>query len=244
MLGDLTEDEIERVQTLLEQNLEFVQEIQALKVSLNLVPTALPQVNPPLSLKDKINAAYAEELAQQELEHSSVSRSRFPGVKWIAVVATFSTLILGINNISLRNKLRLALKNQTTTSASEQVVSVLQNSKSRLISLQSQGNSEATGTFLFTPGRWEKEVFVALENLPPLPPGKVYRMWVAIKNGDQFFCGEFSTGIEGSVFVRLTPPGKWPKGLNGTNVFVTVDDSATAPEPSKQQVLFGEINQI
>lgn len=248
VLKDLNDSEEEAAVQLLQENSEFVKEVNALRASFDLIPNALPKTTPPPSLKSKIQAAYLEEFSPQDvaetpspvtIEAANKLKSRWSKSQLIAAIATIISLLLAASNFSLRRQ--IANRNLIEQNPNQQLVTALQNSKSRLVALEGKDNLEAKGNFLFTPGRWEKEVFVALDNLPRLPQGKVYRMWVLIKGGAIFFCGEFNTDAQGSIFVRLDPEGEWPKGAKPDTVFVTVEDVSASPEPSPQKILVGEI---
>ena len=70
VLGDLTEEELEQVKELLAQNSEFLEEVRALTASLNLMPFALPKIDPPSSLESAILAAYPAQMEQEVPEKS------------------------------------------------------------------------------------------------------------------------------------------------------------------------------
>jgi hypothetical protein len=142
--------------------------------------------------------------------------------------------LLAADNLRLRHQLRLVQEINP-----ERVAAILQQPNSRLIALTSQ-DSDAAGTLLFTPGRWQ-EVIVSLGNLPPLPPDQIYRMWLALENGEVIYCGEFNTEPDGSIFVRFTPPETPPEGVKATELFVTVNQVASELDASTERVLQGAI---
>ncbi len=74
VLGDLTEEELEQVKELLAQNSEFLEEVRALTASLNLMPSALPKIDPPSSLESAILDAYSAQM-EQEVPEKSPARS-------------------------------------------------------------------------------------------------------------------------------------------------------------------------
>ena len=242
VLGNLTAEEDQQVRVFLQERPEFIKEIRALQVSFNLVPVALPKISPPLNLKSKILATYITESNRNKFQKQIESPRFFTWVQRIAWVACLVALLLAADNFWLRRQLRLALRNQGQQAEVEQpIAATLQLSASRLISLNGLGDSKAGGTLLFTPGQWEEEVFIAFQNLPPLPPNQVYRMWVSMANGDVFYCGEFNTDAQGSVFMQLTPDDDWPEGVDALDVYVTVEELSATPEPTNPRVLFGAI---
>ncbi|MBO9999457.1 MAG: anti-sigma factor [Cyanobacteria bacterium SID2] len=235
VLGDLSEEELSQVEQLLEQCPEFSQEVKALQVSLNVLPTALPKVAPSSGLQDTILEAYVIREKQRTSEPSIDLPRAFLWSRIVAAISIVIAFVLGVQNIWLRRQLKLAQSIET-----QRVAAILQQPTSRLIALEGEGNSVGTGTLLFTPGRWQ-EIVISLGDLPPLPPERVYRMWLALADGQALFCGEFNTDDRGSVFIRLTPPETPPKGVKATGVFVTIDAAAVQPVPTGKRVLSGEI---
>jgi hypothetical protein len=121
----------------------------------------------------------------------------------------------------------------------EKVAALLQSNDSRLVALIGQENN-ATGTLLFQKDQWQ-QVVLSLKDLPPLPSGEVYRLWLSLDTNQTIFCGEFNTNANGSIFVNITPPQVPPKGTKTTGIFVT-KNPATAPlEPTGTRVAAGTI---
>lgn len=228
VLGDLTEEEATRLETLLAENPALVEEIHALETSYTLLPQALEVVEAPASLREKVLTP-APIAAIPSVRR--VWQTRF---KWLAGLAAIATLLLLGDNLRLRNQLRLVQDVDP-----DRVATILRQPNSRLIALTGN-NSEAAGTLLFTPGRWQ-EVIVSFGNLPPLPPDQIYHMWLALENGEVIYCGEFNTGAEGSVFIRLTPPQNPPEGVKATELYVTTAARQSAPNPSGERIMEGTI---
>jgi hypothetical protein len=228
VLGDLTAEEIEQLEQLVADSPDLLKEIYALQVSFALLPQGLPVVEPPPSLRQAIVSA--PEL--QQLPQPSRSTRRL--LTLLAGLLTLATLALTLDNLRLRQQLQVAQNAQI-----DRVASILQQPNSRLISLNSK-DSKASGTLLFTPGRWQ-EVIISLGNLPPLPPEQIYRMWLSLENGEILYCGEFNTDSGGSVFVRFTPPKTPPKGVKATRLFVTINAHEAPLTPSGERVMEGTI---
>lgn len=264
VLGELTPDEEARLERMAAGDPALQKEINALQTTLALVPQSLPIVAPPASLKDKIVISAESSVAnsvENVAETPSAIRQKTQGVKQqgqkkqgqkkqgqtsiaklLAGIAALTALVLGVDNFRLRNQLQLAQKVDPN-----QVAAILSQPNSRLISLKSTENPSdgsnaetAAGTLLFTPGNWQ-EVIVSLGNLPPLPPEEVYRMWLALENGEVIYCGAFNADDTGSVYVRFTPPETPPKGIKTTALYVTVDKDGPTPDPSGPRVMEGSI---
>jgi anti-sigma-K factor RskA len=240
VLGDLNPDELQQFEQKLTQNPALLAEVNALQASLRILPQALPMIAPPSELRQKIMAASG--LSSSALPNFPAvwfperqpSWLSFSWAKMIAMMASLGALVLGVDNLRLRQSLSNAPRPDTQT-----VANLLQHPNSRLVSLLGKGNS-AAGTLLFTPGKWQ-EVVVSLGNLPPLPPEQVYRMWLTLKNGQVLPCGEFTTNSQGTVFIKINPTKTPPKGVKATGVFVTIDSANASLEPRGGQVVTGKI---
>ncbi|MGK7910448.1 MAG: anti-sigma factor [Synechococcus sp.] len=240
VLGDLTAEETARLKQLATSNPEIRREIRAMQTSLEVLPQALPLASPPPSLRQRIVAAApaAVEAIPTPADIASVpSRWRLTRrapalLKLLAALGGLFALLLAADNLRLRSQLQLAREDNL-----EQVATILQQPTSRLISLEGDQNG-AAGTLLFTPGNWS-EVIVSLGNLPPLPPERIYRMWLSLDNGDAILCGEFNTESDGSVFVRFTPPESPPEGVKATELYVTQEALDSIPRPQAERVMEG-----
>ncbi|MGD1861767.1 MAG: anti-sigma factor domain-containing protein [Leptolyngbyaceae cyanobacterium] len=242
VLGDLTSEEEVQVAQLLSTNPAMQQEVDALRVSLRLIPHGSDMVTPPAYLENQIMAAFeASEVSEtsvtstaNEVTHRQFTpppRSR----SWAKLVAALSIpalLLLAFDNFRLRRQFSLAQGDRNP-----EVASILQQPQSRLVALQ--GDNSA-GTLLFTPGQWE-QVIVSIADLPPLPPDQIYRMWLSLDNGQPFLCGEFTTDENGSVYVTLNPPESIPEGVKAQTVFVTQADTSAPLEPVGEPIIVGEI---
>ncbi|MGL5082200.1 MAG: anti-sigma factor domain-containing protein [Microcoleaceae cyanobacterium] len=253
VLGDLSSEEIDQVEQLLQVNPDFQQEIRAMQLSFNLLPQALPKLSPPPQLREKVlvanaiatNAAALPVNGPNSRPQSQDSPRKISWSRLLAGIAALIALFLGIDNFQLRQQLSSARDVSPEGVDSEgvdikQVAEILQRPKSRLVTLTGTGASPAAGTLLFTAGQWQ-EVIVSLGNLPPLSPDQVYRMWLTLENGQVIFCGEFNTNAEGSVFLELRPPETPPKGIKAKGLFVTVNPENAPLEPVGEQVMVGEI---
>jgi Anti-sigma-K factor rskA len=259
ILGDLNRTERMQFEAQLRENSALQAEVQTLRVSLRLLPQGLTPVAPPAHLRDRV-------LTAQTLSPSP-SRHRIAWPLIIAGIAVLAMLLTSFDNWRLRRDLKMAQAttpqpvrpqpippDQTVppdhpvrpdlkiaqTAKPQAVATILQQPKSRLVTLRSTSPNRPVGTLLFTPGRWQ-EIVVALGHLPPLPPDRMYHMWLTLNNGQILLCGQFNPNPEGRVFVTLNPPQTPPKGVKATGVFVTRDASATPVRPQGDKILLGEI---
>jgi anti-sigma-K factor RskA len=233
VLGDLSADEMDSFESQLLENAVLQKEVNALKVALALTAQALPIIEPPNRLREQI---LAESANQNSSPLKTVTAS---WSKIIVGLSILTALTLGISNFRLRQDLSLAQNQNTESLNTKSVANLLRLSNSRLVALKGTANN-AAGTLLFTPGKW-KEVVVSLGNLPPLPPDRVYRMWLTLSDGTTLPCGEFNTDTKGSIFIKLNPPESPPKGNKATGIFVTTASPFAPMIPNGTPILTGQI---
>ena len=258
VLGELSPEAAAAVERRVRSDQALRQELCALQATLRVLPQAMPVLEAPPELRDRIltaNMLRSNILTADTPLPGTAARRSSPdlgaAIPWgkIAVgLAAVLALLLGADNLRLRQALGDAdqtnreLLAQLDHGDGEVVANLLQRPTSRLVALAGESNeaANAAGTLLFTPGQWQ-QVVVSLGNLDPLPPDEIYRMWLTLENGQVIFCGEFNTDELGNVFVELRPDEDVPQGVKATGIFVTVE-SATAPlEPTGERVMAGSI---
>lgn len=229
VLGNLDEGEQRLVEQLLEAEPSFAEEVAAQQLSLQLLPHGLPKIAPPADLRRQTLAAHRAQSAPA----LRITRRRFSPLA--AAAAVVVAAVLGIDNFRLRSQLQIAQQ-----AATQRAMTLMKNPRSRLVSLQGEGEMAAAGTLLFTAGNWQ-EVIVSLQNLPALPPGDIYRLWLSLENGQVIFCGEFTSGQGGTTFTQLFPNEQPPEGVKATGIFVTADAASSALDPAGPQLIRGDI---
>jgi anti-sigma-K factor RskA len=254
VLDDLSIEEKERIERLIAENPELRQELKTFQETMSMLSYNVPMIEPPAHLRQKTLDVAAISLTlrgpqapQVESRRESQSTHRTavatqPSKSWgkvVAAIATISAITaigLGIDNFRLRQELAI-----TQSSDTDRVAALLQKPDSRLVAIAGQeNNANASGTLLFRKGKWQ-QVVLALSDLPPLPSGEVYRLWLSLDNNQTIFCGEFNTNASGSVLVSINPPQLPPQGTKTTGIFVT-KSAATAPlEPTGKRVAAGTI---
>jgi anti-sigma-K factor RskA len=243
VLGDLDPEEQQQFEQQLSHSPALQAEVKALQASLRVLPLAQSILTPPAGLRDRVMAASSLETREASQPAQAAGprpvSPRSAGLAWPKIIAAFTSLavlILGFDNLRLRQALTVASRPDTEAVA---VSTLMQRPNSRLVALRGTGNN-AAGTLMFTPGKWQ-DVVVSLGNLPPLPPDQVYRMWLTLKNGQVISCGEFKTTDQGKVFIRLNPAQNPPPGVKATGVFVTIDAANAPLTPTGQRVITGNI---
>lgn len=251
VLGELSPEAAAAVERRVRSDQALRQELCALQATLRVLPQAMPVLEAPPELRDRIltaNTLRSNILTAAPAPRRTAPAFSIPWGKIALGIAAALALVLGTDNLRLRQALNDAeqtnqdLLAQLDQEDGEVVANLLQRPTSRLVALAGESNeaANAAGTLLFTPGQWQ-QVVVSLGNLDPLPPDEIYRMWLTLENGQIIFCGEFNTDELGNVFVELRPDEDVPQGVKATGIFVTVESASAPLEPTGERVMAGSI---
>ncbi|MBF1999167.1 MAG: anti-sigma factor [Synechococcales cyanobacterium M58_A2018_015] len=195
-LGNLSPEEAETVQRLLTEHPELRSEIEQLQEALALMPYALPDHEPPASLREAILSAAQADVAPPRLFQDAPpqpSRRLCPHRSlWLGIgsaVAALTVLALGIDNYRLRQ----------TALADRAVIATLQQPGAQLYTLEGTENAAAaSGSIVVAPD--QGQLLIVAQNLPPLPSGQVYRLWAtSARSAEPAYCGQFNTTADATV---------------------------------------------
>jgi hypothetical protein len=259
-LGNLSSEENAQLKRLLAEHPEWVTELEGLEstLSLLLLPLTLSEVEPPPAhLEAQILNA-----AQTDLKAAPVVRpTRGNGIvipkAWVmglSSAAVFVISLLGWQTYTLQAKLTTAqtqnqqlqqalavAKSQLQQSQQtqqqltryQQAVSLLQQPDNRFIALRaSQPKLTSTGSLVIAPQ--SSSALLVLQQVQPLPTGKVYRMW-AMVDGRKISCADFKPNAQGEVLVRM-PLAEWGQA---TEIVVTLEPEQSLPQPVGEMVITG-----
>ena len=213
VVGDLDRAEVEVFEQLLAENPALVAQVKQLQATLDQVVYGLNSVEPPPHLQSAILAA-----ATTTVHPSQRKPSRFPWSIVMGSVAALLIVYLGVDNYRLRQDYRMA----------QDINTLLQQSQTQLFSLKAVNASDtATGSFVVNLG--QRQGILAVQNLVPPPPGKVYRLW-AIADGEKIPCGTVKINPQGKVLDKFWMPADfYDTGISG--LFVTLESSETSRYP-------------
>ena len=248
VLGDLTSEEAVKVNQLLTSHPELLEEVKHLQETLSLLPFALPEDEPPqklgsqilqvatgisnenslLSVSEKVNSE-----KKVALGLTGAIASRVLSCKRIFFGAIAASFILGLGFYSYSLQQKIAV---TTNKLSyyQETIALLRQPNNRLLSLKGTINKpEATGSFVIVPNSGKG--VLSLQNLSPLPKGKIYRLW-AVTNGEKVDCGEFEVNPEGKAFVQLPVDNSM---VNISSALVTIEPLESVSQPTGKTVMRG-----
>lgn len=230
VLGDLTPEESVRVKQHLEAHPEFAAEVNRLQATLALLPLSLAKTSPSETLRERLLQTAQASLSSSTARPSS--RVWRTGV-WIWVIRSAAAVLLaglGFSVYRLNQELEVV---QDDLSRYQEAIALLRQPNNRLLTLKGMSPTlPSSGSLVIAPQ--SHAGVLTLQNLPPLPEGKVYRLW-AFTNGQKVNCAEFTPNSEGKVFLQL-PLDNW---AGTTSVVVTVEPFQETPEPTGEMVMTG-----
>jgi len=195
-LGDLSSEEAELLQRLLTENPDLTSEVDQFQEVLALMPYALPEPEPPPRLRDTIlSQAQADQkpvgIFREQRSPSQKPRKNVPWKTIGGAIAALVLITLAVDNYRLRQQTQ---QNQLTIGQLQQTVNTnaalataLQQPNAQLYALA--GTEKTSGSLVVVPAQNQVTM---VNDLPPLPKGKVYRLWAIAANATQpTYCGEF-----------------------------------------------------
>jgi Anti-sigma-K factor rskA len=115
------------------------------------------------------------------------------------------------------------------------VVSLLQEPNNRFLTLRNMEGKTGMGmgSLVMVPNK--SSAVLALQQIKPLPPGQVYRMW-AIMGEEEMNCVEFLPDANGKVLKQISL-NHWEKAKK---IMITIEEKQ-AKEPEGEVTIEGEI---
>ncbi|WP_028954544.1 anti-sigma factor [Synechocystis sp. PCC 7509] len=220
VLGDLSSEEAEEFEQLLATNSAIAQEVAQMQQVLE-ISYAPPEVSPPSHLRLAIMEAHQAIPRNSPRPVTKLARP-FLSVWTIGAAAAVLIVALGISNYHLWRSLQVI---QAQSRQDEFLTSY---------SLRAKNASLSLATVAVNPNKLEATLNV--ENLPPLPPGKVYVLWTVLKPGAPFTTDKknailtevFKVDAQGNISKQITVPKAYRTEDVVTAMAVTMED-AVAP---------------
>ncbi|MDJ0735288.1 MAG: anti-sigma factor [Nostocaceae cyanobacterium] len=115
----------------------------------------------------------------------------------------------------------------------QQTIDLLKQPNNRLLTLKgTTPNIASSGSLVIAPN--SQVAVLTLQNLPPIPEDKVYRLW-AFVGSKKIKCAKFTPDLEGRVMLQI-PLKRWG---TTTNVFVTIEPKEGLSLPTGETVMTG-----
>jgi anti-sigma-K factor RskA len=229
-LNDLDAEEAELFAQLLADDPTLRLEGDRLQETLELLPYALPEIEPPSHLREAILSATSPTNPIQPVSQPL----RFPWSRVAAAIAALIALALGLDNYRLRQALYAS---QRETQQFAMLTYSLQSTKDTL---------DASAQVIVNPNNLEAEL--QIENLPPLPPGKVYVLWTVLKpnapyttdDKDAILTEVFEVDSQGNVSKSVLVPRAFRSQGVVSKVAITVEDAASPQKHEGSPILIAK----
>jgi flagellar motor protein MotB len=260
VLGDLTTAEIATVEAYLASSTAAQQELQKLQAALSLVTETAPL----MAISAESTPANTSEIASLERLRArivapvaqtvspSVARRKQQVLTWLGwglgTVSTILAATFGWQSYQLDRQLQVARQEvqqqQDQLQQSKQQLTVAQKevqnqqallgqSGNKLLAIDGmEAGGKSTGSLVMSPAM--DTAVLVLQNVPPLPAGKVYRMWAVVDN-TEMPCGDFLPDRNGQVF-KKTSLKDWEKAKT---VVMTIESAKESPIPEGDAVMMG-----
>jgi hypothetical protein len=193
LLGILPPEQARALEARLAQEPQLAAELQALQEALHLLPYGLPGMIPSASVRSQVMAEAGAPPIPPQPALPSLGLARLKK-RWLRGLGAVALLLLAFDNWRLRQTPQPA-----PLEAGQALAQLLQQPGSRLVTLQGEAGS---ANLLFRPGEWQA-VVLAARDLPPLPEGERYHLWLKLDTEEMLYCGSFQVDAQGSAIVAL-----------------------------------------
>jgi anti-sigma-K factor RskA len=250
-LGILTDDERLTLENHLRECQACAAEVRESIEATSALAVGVTQIDPPASLRSRVLAAATGGDSIQSATERRRSFSALP--YWLSAAASLAALALGLYALNLRTRVQdLETRLRVATAASDTM-------KKQLISLSAEAR-EAQQRFAILAARdvrridlggvppaasasaqafWSptQGVFLDGTNLPALPAGRVYQLWMISPEQPAPLGIALLTPDAGGRVSTITPN---PAGITRVAAFaVTLEPAGGSPAPTGDKVLIG-----
>ena len=226
VLGDLNETELVWFNQQLTANPHLKERVAQLKLTLNLLPYSLPADIPQNNIRSQILTKTSPKPA-------------YPKYRWgwiIGVVTVISTLLLGVNNINLRQQMAFI---QARLEQQQKLIALLRQPNSQLVALNPHNRTVATkGSLFISPD--SNTAVLTLNNLDALPGNKVYRLW-AVSQDKKTGCANFAPNNRGEVYLDLSSDSAL---FDASSISITIEPRPNTEQPLGREFLLGSYAEI
>ena len=242
-LDELTGSERQELEAHLDACAACRRELQALRGDLGLLGLSSGGPQPPARSKERLMRAIAAEPRGVSAAAPDTAPRRSFGWAWVPTLAAVVLLaaLAGLwrSNGRMKDQLaELAGHNQDQAVQLDRL-----NEELRLltapdavhVSLNPQKSpKQPSGTAIFSPSR-SRMMFMA-SNLPPVPAGKAYELWIIPAQGAPMAAGVFKPDEHGNAVMM---DQKMPAGVEAKAFAVTVEKEEGSDKPTSAIMLMG-----
>jgi anti-sigma-K factor RskA len=227
-LGLLDEPARRDFEAHLETCAECTNEVRSLALVAEGLGRSVPQLAPPAALRDRVRAIATD---RDEPARNFVVRERRGAPWWLAAAAALAIVALGLYAASLQRRLGAVEAELLAIRGAADILIAVDITP---VDLAGQPVApEARGRAYWSPS--SGVVFTAT-NLPPLPAGKTYQLWLVLPSGP------VSAGLMPVVEAgRASVATALHVGARPAAVALTIEPAGGVPAPTGDRVLIGSM---
>ncbi|MGB7442958.1 MAG: anti-sigma factor [Coleofasciculaceae cyanobacterium] len=236
VLDNLNVEEAEEFERLLKANPELTTEVNRFQELTAAMPYAAPVVEPPPHLRSAI-LKIAQTNKPQTNTHHLQRRNVWWGFGRLAAAVLLVTLL--IDNYYLRrdveNAQAVIAKLEGQLRDARTVIATYKNAQPLLFALEGTGTATgASGSLVVSLN--QPEAIVTIEDLPALPQGQAYRLWVLPEGGDPIYYGQFATNDQGRAIAKISTPNDLVPS-EASQLLITSESANDPPIPKGPVVM-------
>jgi len=253
-LGALDAQERGEMESHVKQCRDCAEKLAAARQRIAVVALSVPEVRPPEQIKkrlmERVHTESQPAAAGARRRHDDVAAPaksgagvfdffRRPSLAWsFAACAAALAVVFALRSSHLRQQLnqqQQQIASLQNSAAHDRLVSGLLtgNDTQRVLLTEAQSASHPEGRVYYHPSRG---LLFYANNLPAVPPGRAYELWVIPTQGAPIPAGTFQPNArgEGSVILPALPSGVTAKAFA-----VTLEPAGGVPSPTGPKVLVG-----
>ncbi len=215
-------------------------ELQALGGDLGLLGLSSSGPQPPARSKERLMQAIAAEPRRSPASAPVAVPQRRSWLAWVTAVALFIVAIGMWRSNQHLNDLVSELNNRNQDEGIQldrlnQELRLLTSPDAVHVSLNPmKAPRQPSGTAIFSPSQ-KRMIFMA-SNLPPVPEGKAYELWIIPMAGAPVPAGVFKPDEHGNAMMMYH---EMPLGVVAKAFAITVEDEAGSDKPTSPIMLMG-----
>jgi len=243
-LNELTGNDLQEFDQHVETCAACRREVQALRSDLGLLALSTAGPRPPQRSKDRLMRAIAAE--PRGAKSPAPAQPPRRGLSWALIPAAVAlALLFAVGNLwqengRLRDQINTmtALYQNTTAQLAhaEEQLRLLSAPDAMQVSLSPQSEPRNPhATTIYSPS--QKRLMLMATNLAPLPPGKMYELWLIPMEGAPMPAGMFKPDEHGNA---LMTDHVMSAGVLAKAFAVTIEDAVGADKPTMPIVISGQ----
>ncbi len=243
-LNELTGSERQEFEQHLETCASCRREVQALRGDLGLLALSTSGPNPPARSKERLMLAIAAEPRGVSAPVIGKATRRTWMWAWVPALAGVALLFavgsLWMENARIREELAVLTNLNRNTSTqlaqAEERLRLLSAPDAMQVSLGPQSEPRKPhATAIYSPSM--KRCMLVASNLAPVPPGKMYELWLIPMQGAPMPAGMFKPDEHGNAMMM---DHVMPEGVVAKAFAVTLEDEAGSDKPTSPILIVGE----